>query len=324
MISQSTDSSDPLGVLLKLAGAYKLGRLWRVPQIPGGFVATGLDQVTDGERQAWMAAPTRLTTVQVEDLLGCGLAQESEFRDIPFLAGRVVPAVQRRLHPRSMSPDRLVLQAKFLALRGQQLRKLATAREVATQMAAVLGREIPHSLLPEWEQVEVLDWAAGSGVLASHRGILTTSEWETLPDTIRNGSPDGIRLRCDGDVVRVAAAAQAASFFIELRRTDPEEASIPDLVAQTFWHRPRGVVTMRLSAASKGDDERRLFHVERTLAGGARVLVFDPWTETMVEHGRLTHLWQLALEDKTDDAARRLRTAVWEYGVDAPSACARV
>ena len=85
MISQSTDSSDPLGVLLKLAGAYKLGRLWRVPQIPGGFVATGLDQVTDGERQAWMAAPTRLTTVQVEDLLGCGLAQESEFRDIPVL-----------------------------------------------------------------------------------------------------------------------------------------------------------------------------------------------------------------------------------------------
>jgi hypothetical protein len=104
----------------------------------------------------------------------------------------------------------------------------------ANRMAVLLGARLPDvALLPEWDTLTEVRWTDGDGYLATHSASITYSTWDTLQDEIRRGSPDGIRVRRQGNVVTVAAAAKAASFLH--RRGDGS-------VAGAFAHRPGGLL----------------------------------------------------------------------------------
>ena len=297
---------DPLGELLKLAGADRLGNYWRIGGIPG-WVATGVQP--GGEPQPdrpWLAVPTRLQPGQRSALIDAGFATSDDFRDIPGLGGSTfVTGLYAFVDPTTTSATDLVTQAQQLASRAQTLRDIVKAKTTANRMSALLSARLPDALMPEWDTLTEVRWTEGDGYLATHSGSITYSTWDTLPDQIRRGAPDGIRVRRHGTVVTVAAAAKAASFLIE-EETVPWERPLIDLAAVCFVTPLGGFVAHRLARPDQAGNTRRLFHVEHTQTHGSRVWVFDPWRCDLVQHPQMSALWTALVEERTDEARRRL------------------
>lgn len=311
MDSLETRGPDVLGEMLRLAGAYRVGYCWRVPQVAGGFVATG---VHDDSAKAWVAIPTGLEPEHVKELTRAGLAQPSEFRQISTPAGMVC-AAQRYVDPMTMSPNRLLLHARAIAARVGRFNRILQAKDVVDKMGDLLGQPLPSMLVPAWETIRVADWTTTGGTIATGPGSITSDTWETLTDRIRGGAPDGIRLTRDGQQVRVATAATSATFLIDLDRSEAD-TSLLDLAVRAFHLDILGPVQTRLEEASRDGNTRRLFHAEHT-HGGTEVLVFNPWLQEMVEHPGLTALWHDLVTDRTIEAKNRLHHAIWEHFVNA-------
>lgn len=268
---------DPLGELMKLAGADRLGDYWRVSGVPG-LVTTGANS-----GRAWLAVPAPLHAEQRLGLMEAGFATSDEFTDIPSFPRRgLVTGLRVFIDPVTTSAHNLVAHATQLALRAQLLRGIVEAKNTASRMAAVLGQSLPEALTPAWETLTEVRWAEGDGYLATRSGSITTA-WDRLVEQIRQGSPDGIRVRCEGSMVTVAAAAKGASFLIEEDESRQQRALI-ELASECFVMSLGDVVAARLRRSGDIGNARRLFHVEHTQAHGSRVWVFDPWSFDMVQH----------------------------------------
>lgn len=301
--------TDPLGELLKLAGADRLGNYWRMGGVPG-WIATGVQPGHGHDPQSdrpWLAVPTRLHPGQRSALIEAGFATSDDFRDIPGLGGSMlVTGLSAFVDPTTTSATDLVTHARELAVRAQTLRGIVKAKTTANRMSALLGARLPDALLPEWDTLTEVRWTDGDGYLATHSGSITYSTWDTLPDEIRRGSPDGIRVRRQGNVVTVAAAAKAASLLIEEETVPWQERSLIDLASVCFVMRLGEIVAGKLARPDDAGNARRLFHVEHTQARGSSVWVFDPWRCGLVQHPQMTALWTALVTDRTDEARRRL------------------
>lgn len=301
---------DPLGELMKLAGADRLGNYWRMGHGPGWMV-TGVQPGQDPQPdRPWLALPTRLQPGQRSALIEAGFATSDDFRDIPGLGGTTVTGLCAFVNPATTSAADLLTRARKLAVRAQTLQGIVDAKTTANKMAALLGARLPYALLPEWETLTEVRWTDGDGYLATHSGSITTSTWDTIPDKIRRGTPDGIRVRRQGNTVTVAAAAKSASFLIEEETVPWQDHTLIDLASDCFIMRLGVIVADRLADANDASNNtRRLFHVEHTQAGGSHVWVFDPWRCELVPHPQMTALWTTLVTDRTEETQRRLSFA---------------
>lgn len=296
---------DPLGELFKMVNAFdRFPGAWQIEHVKG-IVYTGVSRKKreDG-RTAWIAILTKLTDENCHRLAANNHVPLSRFRRF----GGSVIALQMRIDPAAISSRALVEQAQSLVTEAAQLTNISGAMDVTVEITSLVGEaSAALRFLPTPSSSVARHWDDRGGWLAEGEGSLTGLQ-EGSGSFLLEGCPDGLRVEQRGSLVRIAAAGGASSYLIEECRPETTARPVLDIATGCFSRAMSGSLEEMLGVDDHAG-QRRLFHVEHTVADGTSVFVFDAWTRRMVLHDRMTDALRKAILDPDGRAAGQLSQA---------------
>lgn len=309
-MSKDWKIQDPLGEMLKLVGVLDYLRgMWKIAG-RRGYVYTGLSsRKREDLKSAWISVRTPLSRDECRRLVASEYATADQFRRL----GSNTADVQMRVNPADVSALQLLAHVKALDTQANQLIEISAALDVAARIATLIGVDnLTQDLVPVPSRTVVSEWHGDGGWLTEGEGALAHGGWDDVRSRMRSGAQDGFRIELSGSTIRIAAALGTTSYVVEECLPRPDAPSVLNRVISAFNHEVRCEMEETLGV-DEDAGQRRLFHIENTVAHGATVYVFDLWTQRLVQHDHMTDLLRKAIHDPESEAAHTLRNVAFLY-----------